>query len=435
MVSDKTVCFVDNGLFLSFARKVAPEFAHAWYYSPWQSAFPKAQQSRLGEGFAEVEKVKDPLLIADQVDLWVFFDVFQAGLQVFLEDHGARVWGPRLGEELETERADFKRYCKKAGITIPPTELIVGVDDLRKYLKGKDRKFIKLVHGSERGNMETWLWKGEHISAKRLDQQVYDLGAFKDTTEFAVEDEIADAIELAEDTYTIDGQFPSLMVHGLEVKGLGLIGMVKPYDQMPQAIRDVNDKLRDVLKSYRFRGFFSLEGLYDKDGRYFVTDPCCRLGSPSNELIQEIFSGWGDILWEGAGGVLVEPKQVAKYGFVAMVYAEQSGLNWQAISYPPEVDQWVKLRFPYSIGDERYAVPQGEPTNVAGIVGIGDTLLEAATACAEHAHKVDGHLLEISLDSMDKALDAITKGEEYGIEFTKDPLPTMEQLSDLTQAE
>src|SRR5215831_2943406 len=364
-LSNKTVCFVDNGLFVSFARRVAPSFGHAYYYSPWQGAFPRQHQTRLGDGFPEFERTNSPLLIADDIDLWVFLDVFSSDLQIFLEQHGARVWGARLGEELETERHDFERFCDRVGILTPKTEFITGTDALRKFLNGKTRKFVKLVHGNERGNMETWLWKDEHISGKRLDQLIYDLGAFGPTTDFAVQDEVSDAVELAEDTYTVDGKFPDTWVHGLEIKGLGLVGKVKSYVEVPQPLRDVNAKLAPVLAKDRFRGMLSLEGLYGKNHEYRVTDPCCRLGSPSNELLQLIFEGWGEVFYEGAEGHLVELKPMAKYGFIVMVYSEHAGQHWQPISYPKAIDKWVTLRFPYRTGGHSYAVPQRDPTNVA----------------------------------------------------------------------
>jgi len=432
-LSSKVVCFVDNGLFVSFARSVAPAFAKAYYYSPWQGAFPKNNQTRLGEGFSELERVRYPLLIANEIDLWIVTDIFFADFQLFLEERGARVWGPRLGEELETERRDFYDYCKRNSITVPKTEFITGVENLRKYLTGKKRLWVKLVHGYERGNMESWIWKDEHISSTRLDQVVYDLGAFGPTTDFAVQDEVKDPVELAEDMYCVDDQFPQTVMHGLEIKGLGLIGKVKPYSDLPKPLRDVNAKLAPIMKKDRFRGMFSLEGLYTKDHKYYVTDPCCRLGSPSNELLQVIFKNWAEIFWEGAEGRLVEPIPTAKYGFIVMVSNEQSDKIWQPLEYPKEIDKWVTLRFPYALNGQRFAVPQGALTNLAGVVGIGDTLLAAETACADHVHQVDGHLLEIALDAMNKSLNAIAQLEDYGIKFTEDPLPTVDEMEELSK--
>lgn len=427
-LSTKTVRFVDNGVFTSFARKIAPAFKHATYWTPWASSFPKSKYLRVGEGFPEMDRIKYVLQDEDEVDLWVFFDTFHADLQEALVKRGARVWGARYGEEIELLRWEFKQHAETLGLLTPSAELVTGTTELRKELKGKEGKYVKLANGYERGDMETWKWKNEHISTPRLDERVYDLGAFQEEIEFIIEDEIKDSIEIGEDLFTIDGQFPDLAMYADEIKGLGMIGTVKPYSKMPPVLLDFNRRMVDTFKNYQYRGFFSLEGLYDKKQKYRVTDPCCRLGSPSNELLQELFTGWPMAFWEGAEGRISQLKQVAKYGFVVMVYSEQSGKHWQALDYPKEIDQWVKLRNGYQIGGNKYAVPQGDPTNIAGIVGIGNTIIEAARHCAENVKQVNGQTIEISLDAIQKSLEVIEKGQSYGIQFTNDALPSVAQL-------
>jgi hypothetical protein len=196
-------------------------------------------------------------------------------------------------------------------------------------------------------------------------------------------------------------------------------------------MREVNSKLAPAFKEYDYRGFFSLETLFNKEKELYVTDPCCRLGSPSNELLQELFGDWPKIFWYGAEGKMVQPTPLNRFGFCVMVYSEQSGKNWQPLEYPKEIDQWVKLRNPYALNGRRFAVPQGEPTNIAGIVGIGDTLLEAAQATYEHANQVNGNLIEISLDAISQAIEIIEKGEDYGVRFTEAALPSIEELAEI----
>lgn len=430
-LSKKHVRFIDNGLFHSFCRKVAPAFGVAEYWSPWAEQFPKSNRTWLGAGFPELERIQYVLKDADDVDLWVFLDVFHADLQVHLAKEGRRVWGARFGEELELERWDFKKFCHTKGILTPPAALVTGTKALREYLEDRENVYVKLAHGDARGDMETRKWKNKHVSEPWLDQVEYDLGAFKEDNEFIVEEEVEDSVEPGEDLFIIDGKYPSLCMLADEVKGLGLVGTVKEYGHMPEPMRELNAKLAPTFEQYQYRGFFSLESLFDKDQRFLVTDPCCRLGSPSNELLQELFGGWPEILWHGAEGVMAEPTQIAKFGFVVMVYSEQSGKNWLPLDYPKEIDQWVKLRNPYALNGKRYAVPQGQPTNIAGVVGIGDTLLEAAQSASEHAAQVNGNQIEISMDAIDKAIEIIEKGESYGTHFTEEHLPTTEELAEV----
>src|SRR6267154_6596405 len=112
-LSTKCVRIVDNGLFVDFARKIAPAFAKAEYYCPYQSYAPRSNQIAIGDGFDEMERIKFVLQDVDKVDLWVFLDLYHHDLQCYLEDIGAKVWGARIGEELELYRWEFKEYMKR----------------------------------------------------------------------------------------------------------------------------------------------------------------------------------------------------------------------------------------------------------------------------------------------------------------------------------
>jgi len=427
-LKDKTVLWVDSGLFHGFARRIAPEFGRNLYYSPWQSAFPSQKQTRLGAGFPELERVNYPQELEDEIDLFVFLDLFHSDWQTRLRKQGKRVWGAGPSEDVELERMAFRLWCQKEGLHTTPAKLAIGTDELRRVLESKKDVYVKLAHGINRGDMETRKWKSKHLGTPWLDQQVYDLGSFKEDTEFLVEDEQKDAIEVGEDLFCVDGQWPDYVMQGMEVKGLGLVGIVKPYAQLPACLRDFNSKLTKVFAADKARTFFCMETLYNQKRECYPMDPCVRLGSPSNELLQEMFTGWGQTLWDGADGKLTSPKPAARWGIVAMVYNEQSGKHWQPLKYPPEADRWIKLRNPYAIGSNRFAVPQGSPTNIAGVVGVGSTLLDAAKAMGEHARLLDGNQIEIATDSISKMLEIIQKSNRWGATFTTDPLPKAEQL-------
>lgn len=416
-LKSKTVLWVDNGLFHGFARRVAPEFGRNFYYTPWQSAFPSQKQTRLGEGFPELIRVNYPQMLEDEIDLFVFLDLFQSDWQLRLEKQGKRVWGARLGEQVEIDRSGFRQWAIRNGYQLAAAETIEGADKLRAHLKDKKDVFVKMADGHHRGDMETWKWKSEHLGTPRLDQQIYDLGSFKHDTKFIVENEIKDTIELGEDLFTVDGQWPQYVMQGMEIKGLGTIGVTKPYNQLPQCLQDFNRKIGSIFKQDRSRSFFCMEGLYNRKGQYSPMDPCVRLGSPSNELLQELFTGWGQALWYGAEGILVSPKPMAKYGVVFMAYNENSGKNWQPMKYPPQADRWIKLRNPYTIGSKRYSVPQGSPTNIAGVVGIGNTVSDAAKNAEKNAKLLDGNQLEIATDSIDKMMEVIKKTNQWGAKF------------------
>lgn len=419
-LSNKTVMWVDNGLFPAFLRRVAPAFKRAYYYSAWQAPFPSYKQTKLGEGYPEFERVNYPLLKADEVDLWVFADICYGDLQTFLAERGARVFGSRMGEEMEIDRAAFKELLKRVGLPVGPWELVKGTDALQKFLQGKaDTWWVKGRYGFSRRDMETWKWKGAHVSGDFLKEKIHDLGPFANDFEFVVEQELPDRVEIGYDGFVIDDKFPDHAMQAYEVKGVGMIGTVKAYGKLAEAVRQVNAALAPVFKQYGYRGAFASEIRYGKDKKPFCIDPCCRFGSPSNELLQELFSGddWARAMWEGAEGRIYSPRPVAKYATCLMVYAEESGRNWQPLEFPKGLDRWVKLRNPYRKGSRSYYVPQGEKGNLAGVVGVGETLEASIRAAEAHAEEVKGQLIEIGTEAIGKARETIEEGKKYGIEF------------------
>ena len=122
----KSVCVVDNGLFVEVACTLAEHFGAVFYYSPWQNAFPKSNSLLIGKGLPGVTRIDDLWGILNDVDLWVFPDVYHAGLQVQLEAMGKRVWGSRYGEELELDRLHSKRHLEDRGLAIGEYEVVKG---------------------------------------------------------------------------------------------------------------------------------------------------------------------------------------------------------------------------------------------------------------------------------------------------------------------
>lgn len=425
-LSTKTVMVIDNGLFVSFARHIAPAFKKVYYAPQWKGPFAKSNQLVVGDGFNEIEMCKYPLDKADEVDLWVFLDLYQSDLQLYLEKHGCRVWGARRGEEMELHRWEFKQYLKSIGLPVQHVEHITGFDDLRKYLKVTKNKFVKTSF--VRGDFETFRHDTYELSEPRIDDLEHHLGAVKSGYEFIVEDEIPDAVEVGYDGFTIDGQFP---LHGMlayEVKDCGMIGTSMPYDKLPQPVKMVNTALIPAFKGYNYRGFFCSEIRYTKDKRAYLIDPCCRLGTPSNELLQELFDGWPQALWDGAEGKLTSPTAKAKFAVLAMIQSEYAVDNWQSLHYPKEIDEFVKLRFHTRIEGKNYVAPQviGLP-DIGVVCGAGNTLLEAIAQCKERAAQIKGFQLKVSLESIDRGLEVIKAGEKQGIKFA-DSLPTAEQV-------
>ena len=437
-LSRQSVLFVDNGLFFDFARKVAPAFRQARYYMPYRSAFVKSRQLEVGKGYPEIERVPSTIRwrpagqdasgrawesIKDDTDLFVFLDVFWADLQWELRQEGRRVWGCGDAEELELFRWEARQVWKRLGMATLPAERVMGMAALKAYLKqAKPPKFVK--QSFTRGDWETFAFKGYPQAERRLEQMEYDLGPIGDDYEFMVEDGV-DAPEFGYDGANVLGQFLYPAMLAPEVKGQGMVGrVILGPQELPPGLREVNEKLAPELKRLGCCGSFSTEVRNN-----VLLDPCFRLGSPSNELLQEMLGDWPMVLWEGSAGKLVKPKVLYKYGAVAMAYAEDSGQNWQELFYPRSIDSRVKVRNPLRIGKRQFAVPQGAPQNLAGIVGVSNTsLLDAIADMARVARQVDGDHVEIALKSMWDAVRILREAEGKGVKWGGGALPSAEEL-------
>lgn len=421
-LKDKTVCIVDNGLFVGFARTLAKEFGRTLYHKVFQSAFVKTNDLAPGKGFEELEWCEQPLALLgatpeeDEIDLWVFLDLYQSGLQEFLRVTGRRVWGSGGGEEMELRRWEFKQHLKKLGLAVQPMEHIFGMEKLREYLKKHEGKYVKTSF--TRGDFETFRHDNYVLSEPKLDDLAHLLGAKKDDYEFIVEDEIRDAVEVGYDGFTIDGKFPTQAMMAYEIKDCGMIGTVKPYESLAKPVKDVNAALVKDLAAFQYRGFFCSEIRYTKDKKSYFIDPCCRLGTPSNELLQALFDGWGEVVWNGAEGKLVTPKMKARFGALAMINSEWATNDWLSLHYGKELDEHVKLRFHTRKGDKNYVVPQpiGIP-DVGCVVGTGETLQAAVKQCKERAEQIKGYQVSVNVGALDKGMEVVENGKKYGIDF------------------
>lgn len=425
----KTACFIDNGLFTEVAIKLSQSFGKVLYWVPNFSAFPKSNLSLVGDGLEEITRIKNLWDHLEDIDIFVFGDVYFGDLQVYLRSIGKRVWGSGKGEDLELYRWETKQLLKSIGLPVQPVKLIVGMDALREWLKKHDDQYVKLSYF--RGDTETFHAETYDLIEPKLDQLEHSLGAKKTVVEFIVESAINDCVEVGYDGWCIDGGFPPVGILGYEIKDAGLIGVIKDYDELPEPVLKVNKALAGYMKANTYRGFFSTEIRFGEDGKPYLTDPCCRLPSPPSELYQEMYANYGEIIWHGAAGEIVTPEPTCKYGVEAMIHCPFADKDWAAIHFPEEIRRWVKLRNLTKIDGKYYVVPQnvGLP-EIGAVIGIGDTLLEAINHCKANAAQVKGYQLEIKLDSIGDALKVIEEGEAHGIHFSDDPLPTLEELEE-----
>lgn len=416
----KTVMVIDNGLFVSLGIRIAQDFGKVYYCCPsWVDAFPKMNKAMIGHGFEEIEVVEDIQGDHfDDIDLFVFPDVYFGHLQEWLESEGRLVWGARMGEELELARDSTKRLMKELGLPVGPWSKINGMDKLREFLQENKNQYVKV--NKFRGILETFFSKDYRSVEPKLDEVEYQLGAFKETVDFIVEENLADKVEIGIDAYTVDGQFPSKLLAGIEVKDAGYVAMFNDYDKLPKELTDFDKALAPTLKAYGYRGFYSTEIRAGKDHIPYMIDFCSRAGSPPSELYQEFYKNISEIIWNGANGIVTDPVPEAKYGAELLIHSEWADKNFQPVDFPEDIRRFVKLRSATKIKGRYFVIPQavGLP-EIGATIGWGDTLKAAMQMAEDVASQVEGYYIKIPKESFEEAQGEIAKLEEFGIQLFK----------------
>lgn len=412
---------VDNGGFTYLAERLARDFGKVSYSRPLGEEFPKAYQMLIGKGMDDVELLawqEAEKQLADQkFDLVVFPDVHSYGIQYRLRKQGVPVWGMGEAEHIETDRWLLGDVMEQCDLARNERELIKGVEDLGRYLRGVKNRYVKV--NRYRGDMESYHHENWFTTEPWFNELKNNLGVVGSEFEFVVEEPI-DGIEVGFDGWCIDGKFPDPCLWGFEVKDLGYIGRVTPYSMLPKSCIEVNEKLSKYFTENNSRGSYSTEVRVGKDKVAYLIDPCCRCGSPPTQLICEMFDNLGEIMYEGANGNIVTPKHEAKYGCVAII--ESNADNPQIdipIQFPKEWSQFIKFRDCYYDAKGRaHVLPQPLPVpQIGAVVGLGDSVSEAFAHAKEVADSITGYSVSVKVDSFNKAEKVIEDAAKIGIKF------------------
>jgi hypothetical protein len=406
-LSTKTCCVFDNGLFVSLAETLSASFATTYYHSPWEAGFPRSNATILGEGVPGVHRLNSIWPVLDDIDLFVFPDIFHGPLQAYLRSIGKRVWGSGLGESLEMVRGQSKRWIRDLGLSVGDYRVIYGLNELRRHLQRHDNQYVKISR--TRGDFETFKSINYQLIEPRLDELEHKLGAKKHIAEFLVEEHIEASAEFGFDGFTVDGSYPYRALYGVETKDAGYVGQVVPYSSLPRSLGYVNTKLSPLFRDLKYRGFFSSEVRVAEDGTPYLIDPCCRMASPPGELYQ-LIENLAEILWHGADGELVEPVWPFKWGAQLILKSDWAEHGWQPIDYPEELGFHVKLHYMTVIMGKRYYVPQAVTMpEIGAVVAGGDTKEAAIKAAQDIAEQVKGYDVTYNIAALEEAATGMEK--------------------------
>lgn len=418
--SEVTALISDHGLFLPWGQRLAREFKKVYYHTPVEKAFPRLADSIIGDGFADIVRCDDPFDVMDEVDLWVFPDIGFSGLQLHLEKLGKPVWGSRSADSLEIHREKFLDMLKDVGLSVPPHTRVRGVGAMGEFLKDKEDKWIKM--SKYRGDFETFHWRNAKQDSGWLDFLRVKFGPLADAIPFVIADTIETEIEDGYDGYNVDGLFPKLAVHGIECKDRGYLCAVQEYDSLPEQVRKVNEAVAPILRERRYRNKFSTEIRITEDD-FFYIDCTHRNGSPPSQCEAELFSNWGDIIWRGAHGELVEPIPVFKYAVQTVLNLKREATTWASVPFHDELRQWVKCGNCCEYDGQLVFPPQDEPDPMIGwLVAGGDTLDEAIETLKERVEELpDG--VSTDINSLIELVGEMNEAAKLDIHYGEGEIP------------
>ena len=64
---DVAACVIDTGTFMHVARRLSREYSKVYYWSPWETAFPKFRDAIICDGYEEVTRVESVGEVEDDV--------------------------------------------------------------------------------------------------------------------------------------------------------------------------------------------------------------------------------------------------------------------------------------------------------------------------------------------------------------------------------
>lgn len=418
--SEVVACVIDTGVFMHVARRLAREYSKVYFWSPWETSFPRFKDALVCDGYEEVQRVESVGEVEDVCDLFVFLDIGFSHMQKRLIRAGKAVWGCRDADELEARRGRFLEVlATQTDLPVPKYEKIQGLTALRLYLSENENRYIKV--STYRGDFETCHFRNMAMDEIMLDKWAVTLGPLKEHWVFFVFEPIDTEIEDGIDSYCIDGQWPKTVIHGMEAKDSAYIGTFQKFQDVPEEVRIVNDAMTPVLASYGYRSAFSTEVRITKEGESYFIDPTCRFPSPPSQVMCEMIGNLGEIIWHGANGELVEPEQIAQFGAQAIFKVDRD--DWGVFEIPEEIDQFTKISFSCKV-DGKICVPP-DPAGVSEIgwcVGIGDTIEEAIAHLKEVKDQMpDGCSVQFS--SLADLLKEMHTAKELGMEMTNEEIP------------
>ena len=269
------ILFVDTNVGLDHALKAAQTLGKkVYYYIPWQTGYPKPEDSISGKGFDLLEKIYDMGGVLDEVDTVIFLDLGFAPTIKMLKEQGYNVYGcPPQVERLEVDRVWGKKKLEELGLKVTKDITITGVSNVIKFFEKHEGEKHYIKVNLYRGAMETKY--ADSADSARVVLGTGNFGIYAEEMIFTLEPE-AEGIEIGVDTWFCNDKFVQPHFSTIEIKGQGNLGhFVTDSIFIEHFMKPIEPFLRDE----NFSGSISAEGFWN--GKDFkIMDMCCRPAYP-----------------------------------------------------------------------------------------------------------------------------------------------------------
>lgn len=409
---EKTALVVDNGLFFEFALQLAHSFKRVYYFCEFRSAFPGIEKAAVGNEYAgghelhsfdglPLYRITNLFEVLGQIDIAIFPDVNSGDLAEHIRSLGIPVFGSGKGEMLELQRVKTKSLLKEHKLPVQDYEVVTGTQALRKALADESSLYVKISR--YRGVFETY----HHTAAASSELWINDieqrLGALSNVVDFVIEQPLEAKVEIGTDSYTVDGQYPSTTVTGVEIKDLGYCGYVFRNEDMPRGARVVDDGLSPIFKELGYRGFYSTEIRETENGEPHMVDFTARMPLPPGFLYGLMYSNLADIVWGAANGILVEPVVARRYGMMVMLYSLWYKDHMLHVKFPPEYRENIQLLLPVKIDGEYYCISQYDMEEFGAVSVAGDSIEECIQQAETILSGIEAHQFHYDANVLEKA--------------------------------
>jgi hypothetical protein len=421
-LSKQSILVVDYGYFPELAKALGGKDGHGTviYGTNWRSYNPTPDKCYMAlgvDGLIHTEDVQD---FEDSVDTIAFFDVGDGSTQRRLRRHGKKVFGAGESEIIEMDRLRFKEILASAGLAQPPHVPLYGIDGLREYLKEHDDLWIK-IDSKWRGIKETWYHEDYLSSETTIDELAHTLGFMRNTFRFIAEQPWP-GIETGCDVFLSGGKYLPIGTYGFEEKNEGYICKAIPLDQMPKAVRKINDGMAPYYDMWNTCGMASTEARilseamygYEVGESYFL-DATQRAGSPPAEIISALYTNFPHIVRACANGEMITAAPRAKYAAQVILKSGMAMCESTPVSVEKGFEDRVKFRRQCVIDGQMFIIPMHGDEIIGAAVGWGNTKQTAQDMALEAADKVHCKELYFNCAVFDEIDETIAIGESLGL--------------------